>query len=110
MNSNIDIKNYTDEQLQSMLTLAKSEIQARRKEQIVSFLNDLKAFASENGTTVDDLMALAGYTKGKVKKKRAVRFVNPENKAETWTGLGKRPIWLNKKLEQGCDIESFRIA
>ena len=38
------------------------------------------------------------------------KFRNPDRPAETWSGRGKRPRWLDAKLRSGEQIDDFRIA
>jgi DNA-binding protein H-NS len=38
------------------------------------------------------------------------KFRNPDRPAETWSGRGKRPRWLEKQLSAGSRIDDFRIA
>jgi DNA-binding protein H-NS len=38
------------------------------------------------------------------------RYRNPENAAETWSGRGKRPAWVEVALAAGQTLESLEIA
>jgi len=38
------------------------------------------------------------------------RYRNPENAAETWSGRGKPPAWIESALAAGKSLESFAIA
>lgn len=44
-----------------------------------------------------------------IQKKVPIRYRNPENLNETWTGRGKKPRWLVAKLEIGYNIEDFEV-
>jgi DNA-binding protein H-NS len=37
-----------------------------------------------------------------------VRYRNPENPTQTWTGRGKRPNWLLEKLNAGANLDDFK--
>lgn len=37
------------------------------------------------------------------------RYRNPENSAETWSGKGKRPAWIESVLRQGFRLEQLEI-
>jgi DNA-binding protein H-NS len=41
--------------------------------------------------------------------RRAPKFRNTENPAETWMGRGKRPNWLKAQLAAGRSLNDFRI-
>lgn len=61
-----------------------------------------------------DLAAKAGFSVGELfgngrggkRGSVAVKFRNPKDPTQTWTGRGRKPNWLN---EAGGDIERFRI-
>ncbi|HEX6001152.1 MAG TPA: H-NS histone family protein [Hyphomicrobiaceae bacterium] len=39
----------------------------------------------------------------------AAKYVNPDDPSETWTGRGRKPRWLNAKIEEGAKLEKFLI-
>jgi DNA-binding protein H-NS len=39
----------------------------------------------------------------------AAKYVNPDDPSETWTGRGRKPRWLNAKIQEGAKIEKFLI-
>ncbi|MGF1650460.1 MAG: H-NS family nucleoid-associated regulatory protein [Hyphomicrobiaceae bacterium] len=61
--------------------------------------------AQQRGFTLQELLA-GRTTKGKTV---APKYQNPDNKAETWTGRGRKPKWLAAKLEDGANIDDFAI-
>ncbi|WP_312010221.1 H-NS histone family protein [Bradyrhizobium cenepequi] len=38
------------------------------------------------------------------------KYRNPKNPGETWSGRGKRPRWLAKRLVAGSKLNDFLIA
>jgi hypothetical protein len=38
------------------------------------------------------------------------KYRNPENPAETWSGKGSRPAWVEAALAEGKSLESLEIA
>jgi DNA-binding protein H-NS len=42
-------------------------------------------------------------------QKRPVKYVNPSDESETWTGRGHRPRWLKQKLADGHRVEDFLV-
>lgn len=63
---------------------------------------------------VADLAAKSGFSIGELfgtgrsgkRGAAAVKYRNPKDPTETWTGRGRRPNWL---VEAGGDSERFRI-
>jgi len=39
----------------------------------------------------------------------AAKYANPDDPNETWTGRGRKPRWLNAKVQEGAKIEKFLI-
>ena len=66
----------------------------------------IEAMVSGSGFSVGELFGTRSATKGKTV---AAKFVNPENKSETWTGRGRKPRWLVAKLNKGAKMQDFAI-
>jgi DNA-binding protein H-NS len=64
----------------------------------------LAAMAEKRGFSVSELFGGRGRGKGS-----AAKYVNPDNRAETWTGRGRKPNWLVAKLKKGANITDFAI-
>lgn len=41
------------------------------------------------------------------KHKGAVIYQDPNHPAHTWSGRGRKPLWLNRYLQQGYDLADF---
>lgn len=66
----------------------------------------LAALAEDYGFTVNELFSSAGRGRG---SKVAVKYRNPDNSSETWTGRGRKPKWLSAKLAKGAKINDYEI-
>jgi DNA-binding protein H-NS len=64
----------------------------------------LAAMAEKRGFSVNELFG--GRGRGKTS---AAKYVNPDNRAETWTGRGRKPNWLVAKLKKGAKMDDFAI-
>jgi DNA-binding protein H-NS len=64
----------------------------------------LAVMAEKRGFSVNELFG--GRGRG---KSSAAKYVNPDNRTETWTGRGRKPNWLVAKLKKGADISEFAI-
>ena len=38
------------------------------------------------------------------------RYRNPQNAAETWSGRGKRPAWIEAALAQGSTLDDLEVT
>ena len=45
----------------------------------------------------------------KTRRAPKVRYRDPENANNVWTGKGRPPTWLQDKLDQGAEKEAFRV-
>lgn len=66
----------------------------------------MAALADEAGLSLDEIFGNAKGPRGKV----AVKYRNPDNPDETWTGRGRQPKWLAEKLaKRGVHKEDFAV-
>ena len=69
----------------------------------------MMALAAEAGFSLDELFGNGGARKGSGKPV-AIKYRNPDNPAETWTGRGRPPRWLAAKLaKRGVSREDFAV-
>lgn len=93
--SYLELKALSDK----LAALMAEQFKQARDEFQRDFLDKLAAF----DLTIDDL---------KPKKKKriaAVKFRDPDNPENTWSGLGKPKKWLQDKLDQGQVLDEFAI-
>ncbi|UYV39620.1 H-NS histone family protein [Rhodobacteraceae bacterium D3-12] len=94
--------------LEKKVTKAVAKFEEREKKKALSAL---KAEARKMGfslselTGVEDAPKPAKKTRGKV----APKYANPADKSQTWTGRGRRPVWVNDALESGKSIDDLLI-
>ncbi|MDX2289044.1 MAG: H-NS histone family protein [Hyphomicrobiaceae bacterium] len=80
---------------------------ARQRER-QEILQKMEALAEESGFSINDLLGGKGRGKGKMSQS-AARYVNPDNKTQTWTGRGRKPNWLVAKLNKGSKLDDFAL-
>lgn len=64
----------------------------------------ISSMAENAGFSVNELFGARGRGKAVVAK-----FVNPDNRSETWTGRGRKPNWLVAKLNKGAKMDDFAV-
>jgi hypothetical protein len=82
-----DFSLFTDRQLELLARQVKLEIAKRRE--------DAKKLVRRRGGLIEG----AGP-----------KYRNPANPAETWSGKGMRPAWVEAALAEGKSLESLEIA
>jgi len=75
-------------------------IAARTEEARASFIEQLEMF----GLTLDDVRP------AKKKRNAKVKYRDPDNPENTWSGVGKPKKWLQAYVDAGRSIEEFAVA
>ena len=63
----------------------------------------LQALAEKSGFSLAELFG------GKRRGKGSVKYRNPKDTSQTWTGRGRKPNWLVDALKKGAKIETFSV-
>lgn len=105
MKSKLDVESMTLKELIELEGRVKKAISTAKERERVEIKQKIEELATNSGFSVNELFS-GRSTKGKTV---APKYMNPENKAETWTGRGRKPRWLAAKLDQGAKLEDFAI-
>ncbi|MDX2155589.1 MAG: H-NS histone family protein [Hyphomicrobiaceae bacterium] len=72
---------------------------------------EIEALAARAGLTIAEVLGGRGSTgKGSTKgTKVAVKYRNPKDPSQTWTGRGRQPNWLVDAQKKGQKLESFLV-
>lgn len=70
-------------------------------------LAEVDALAREKGFTLPELLKISGR---KARASGLPRYANPANPAQTWTGRGRRPGWIEEALAAGRSLEDLKIS
>jgi DNA-binding protein H-NS len=79
------------------------QTQVRHKQQLGDARKQVVQYAKSLGYTIDELF---GTGKG---EKAKVKFHNPANPDQTWSGRGKRPNWFKEALASGKSKEDLAL-
>jgi len=101
--------NYDKMSLKELLDLEprlQKAIAAAKERERADIKHKISSMAETAGFSLSELFGAGRGGKGKTV---AAKFANPDNRAETWTGRGRKPNWLVAKLGKGGKIDDFRI-
>ena len=85
----------------AMIAAQAAERQALRAE--------MEALAAKSGLTIAEILS-SGKSGSRKGSKVAVKYRNPKDASQTWTGRGRKPTWLVEALKKnGQKIESFAV-
>ncbi|MDW4549117.1 H-NS histone family protein [Defluviimonas sp. D31] len=89
--------------LQAQVSKKIEDFEERKKREALAAI---KEQAQAMGYTLADLVDVAPVKKRKSAKPK---YANPENSAETWTGRGRRPRWVDAALKAGKSLDDLAI-
>lgn len=99
----LSLKDLND--LEAKVAKAKANARSRARADVKAKID---AILASSGFTIADLYPVARAARARVGGK-AAKFVNPDNRAETWTGRGRKPNWLVAKLSKGAKLQDFAV-
>jgi len=88
----------------------KKAISAARDRERAELKKKVADLAETHGFSVAELFGTGrGRGAGKGKSVGVAKYANPDNRADTWTGRGRKPNWLVDRLKKGAKLSDFAI-
>jgi DNA-binding protein H-NS len=107
----MDISNLNIKQLNQLIESAKVRIAELEKSGAADARSKLSAMAREMGYDIGDLFS-GGKAKAavseRVRRPAKPKYKDP-NSDQTWTGRGRKPLWVVSQLAQGRSLDSLKI-
>ena len=75
----------------------------RREEARIDVTQKASNLAAKYGLTLEDLVS-------KGRKRTTVKYVNPTDPEQTWSGVGSRPRWVRDWIAAGRDLEELKVG
>lgn len=104
----IDLQSSSADELQTLISNAKKALESikfNKRKEVITQIKELAA-------SIDMVADLSEIDKKSVRKtttKVAIKYRNPDNAENTWTGRGVMPKWLRALLEAGRDRSEFEV-
>ena len=111
--SNIpDLTQLSVAELRELQATIPAEIRKREAQEKKSVLNEVRELAKSRGYALEDLVGAnaAGGENTVSKRTVAPKYRHPQDPALTWTGRGRKPVWLVQLLEAGSTLDQVAIA
>jgi DNA-binding protein H-NS len=102
----VDLEKLSLEELRKLRRDVDAEIKNFGDRKRQKALAEVEAFARERGLNPTDLSELA---RRRTRKPAKPKFANPADPAQTWSGRGRRPRWMEDALEKGKSLEDLTI-
>ncbi len=107
----IDLSAYSVEELKTLIARAKRAIALKERYRLQQVRNQIEQLANGLNMSIEEVMNRDSRGgKGNGKKAAEIKFRNPADPVQTWTGRGKRPRWLQDALRQGAKLDDFAVA
>ena len=103
--SPVDLEALDVDELMAITQNAQQLIVEKQHQRLYDAFEKFEEIAESCNTSIDEILK-AGE---QLEKKRSIKYRNPKNSEETWTGRGRKPTWLVNALDQGQSIEDFAI-
>lgn len=102
----MNVSTMTMLELRNLQEKVQQEISQRERQDLSKAREQIMAIAQQAGIPLKQLILDGLHPRtGKV----AVRYRNPDNAAEQWTGRGRQPLWVKNWVESGKSIDLLRV-
>lgn len=101
-----DLEKFSLDELKTLQKDVEKAIKGFADRRRAEALKAVEAVAKEHGMSLDEIVG------GKGKKrvaKPAIKYVNPDNPLQTWSGRGRQPAWYKDAVKGGKSPESMEI-
>lgn len=105
----IDLKALSADELNDLKKAIAVELELRQHGERQKLFDEFRERAKALGVTTAELMATVTGKRKAVKSIGVAKFANPADKAQTWTGKGKRPRWVHEALNAGKSLDDLKI-
>jgi DNA-binding protein H-NS len=102
----MDLSNLSLAELRAMQEDIKKQMKKREQDDLVKAREQILAIAQSVGVSVKDLIGAGIRAKtGTV----AVRFRNPADASQQWTGRGRQPKWVKEWTDSGKSMDLLKV-
>ncbi len=107
----ISLTNLTIDKLKALRADIDAELLQRKKDSRKKVMAEVQKLLAQNDMSLDDLPARPGRKRGSggTRGKVPAKYANPKNAAETWTGRGRKPLWVEAHLKAGGKVADLLI-
>ena len=102
---NQKIKDLTVAELNELKGSIEVVIERRRREELTEARRQIEELLDGYGFTLEEVVSAKSTSKIVRPKYR-----NTEDSSQTWTGRGRRPTWLDQKINDGHELNEYLIA
>lgn len=105
----MDLSQYSDDQLAQLQVQISNELESRSAKRRKAIVDEIRQKAVAAGLTEEDIIKAVRGLGGAKRKPVAIKYRDPSNAENTWTGRGRKPKWIEAKLAAGVSLESLAV-
>lgn len=95
-------------EISRQIEVLQKEADALKAQETAEVVKEIRAMIVQYDLKAEDLFKPAARKNTTAGTRVPVRY--RDNEGNAWTGRGKRPIWLVKKVAAGAKLEDFLVA
>jgi len=103
---NIDLEKLSLKELKELRNQVEKAIASFEERRKAAAVAELEEQAKKLGFSLSELTGAANTRK---RKPAAPKYANPDDPAQTWTGRGRRPRWVEAALAKGKSLDDLTI-
>ena len=101
----VNVDRMTLKELLDLEAKFQTAIALTRQRERTNVKREMTVLAEKRGFTLHEVFG--GRGKG---KSVASKYANPDDSSQTWTGRGRRPLWLVAKMrKRGAKLKQFAL-
>lgn len=100
-----DLSKYSAQQLHQLQRDIDKELKSRRKEDAKRAQREMKEVAAKYGLSLEEVLG----SKGRTSVPAAAKYRHPTDAKKTWTGRGRKPVWLREWEKAGKPLDDLRV-
>ena len=107
----INLSNLDTEELDGLIGKAQSEIASRETQKRRDLRTELDHRIRSEGYQLSDIFPelAKGITDEPRRRKMPAKFQNPQDRRQTWSGIGRSPKWVQAIIEEhAIDVKAFK--
>ncbi|MGX2041115.1 H-NS histone family protein [Methylocaldum sp. MU1018] len=102
-----NLTDLSEAELASMIENAQKALKEKKESKRREVIGKIKELAASIGVNVD--ITEGAKPSGRKGSKVPVKYQNPDNLSQKWTGRGMKPKWLQTLIDQGHRLEDFEV-
>lgn len=102
----MDLSKLSRADLRKLSTDITKEMKKREERERTETRKKLTAMAADAGFSVEELF---GASAGKKRAKAKIKYRDPKNADNTWSGRGRMPLWMAAEVKKGKKKDDFAV-